>query len=376
MVIVFWTAACALAYVYLGYPLIAALTGSLVRRGVRQADHEPRVTIVIAAHNEEAAIGATLENKLTLDYPAAKVQIIVVSDASTDRTDSIVRELGGDRVRLLRQESRQGKTAALNRGARHATGDVLVFADANSMYAPDALHKLTRNFSDVSVGYVTGRLVYGTAAGSATARGCSLYMAYEHRLRVCETMLGSIVGVNGGIDAMRARLYTPMHPDQLPDLVLPLGVVRAGYRVVYEPEALLAEQALASPRAEYAMRLRVSLRALWTLFEWRELLRPRYGAFAWQLWSHKVLRYFAFVALAAMFVASCLAPGWLYRVSGGAMSGALVLALAGLVFERRGRSTWLLTVPYYFLLVNAAAAHAVFDFCRGRRRTVWAPRLG
>ena len=238
-------------------------------------------------------------NKLSQDYPPERLEVIVVSDGSTDRTDVIVRSLAEHsegRLKFLRQEPRQGKTQALNRAVPHASGDILVFADANSIYAPNALRALVRNFADPSIGYVTGKMIYTNLGGDGIGGGCSLYMRYENQLRALETKVGSVVGVDGGIDAVRRELYVPMRHDQLPDFMLPLSVVEQGKRVVYEPNAVLYESALAGVADEFQMRVRVALRALWVLYDKRQLFNPfRFPLFAWQLFSHKLLRYAAFL---------------------------------------------------------------------------------
>jgi cellulose synthase/poly-beta-1,6-N-acetylglucosamine synthase-like glycosyltransferase len=375
----FWALVGILFYTYAGYPLLAFALGGIRKRAVVKGPHEPTVTIIIAAHNEAAHIGGTIANKLDLDYPRAKLQIIVVSDGSIDGTDDIVRGYTSRGVVYLRQERRQGKTAALNLAATRASGEVLVFADANSMYASDVLRSLVRNFRDPGVGYVTGRLVYVTSSQHAVGMGSRAYMAYEDLLRRSETHIGSIVGVNGGIDAVRASLYQPMRADQLPDFVLPLSVVGRGYRVVYEPDAVLTEESLSTSRSEYRMRVRVALRAWCALADMRSLFSVRrHGLFAIQLFSHKALRYLAFVALPLCYAAALvLAPGSVfYQWVIGAGAVSLLLAAIGGVLERRGRSTPIVSIPYYFLLINAAAGHALIKFLWGERQTLWQPRLG
>jgi cellulose synthase/poly-beta-1,6-N-acetylglucosamine synthase-like glycosyltransferase len=156
--VVFWSCVVAIGFVYVGYPGVLAFVGIFINRGARKNDCEPSVSIVIAAHNEEAVIGATLANKLALDYPVGKREIIVVSDASTDRTEEIASMYCGAGVRLIIQRERAGKTAALNVAANAAGGEILVFSDANSMYRADTLRKLVRSFADPRVGYVTGRM--------------------------------------------------------------------------------------------------------------------------------------------------------------------------------------------------------------------------
>jgi cellulose synthase/poly-beta-1,6-N-acetylglucosamine synthase-like glycosyltransferase len=337
------------------------------------------VTIVIAAHNEERAIGETLRNKLALEYPRDRLDIVVVSDGSTDRTDEIVRGFASEGVRGIRQEPRQGKTAALNRAVAEARGEVIVFSDANSLYHRDAVRHLAANFTDPTVGYVTGRLSYLHDHGSAVGGGCSSYMRYEDALRRAESRLGSLVGVNGGIDAVRASVYRRMPPDEMPDLALPLLVIEQGYRVVYEPDALLHEEALTDARGEYRMRVRVALRALSTLAVHRRLLNPmRSGVYAVQLWSHKVLRYVAFIPFAGLLAANfALAPhGRFFLAALIAQSAGYAGALLGWRLDRRGRRSRLASTLFYFSLVNVAAAHACWKWLWGERRVVWNPRGG
>lgn len=368
----------AMFYVYVGYPAAAFALSRLLGRTVNKGPNEPHVTVIISAYNEERHIGRTIANKLGLDYPKDKLEIIVVSDASEDATDEIVKSFG-DRVRLIRQEPRQGKTAALNLAVPQARGEILVFSDANSIYAPEALRRLVENFADPEVGYVTGKMVYATNEGSLVGDGCTTYMKYENLLREWETLAGSIVGVDGGIDAVRKELYRPMRPDQLPDFVLPLAVVEQGYRVVYEPGARLVEEALKSGEDEYRMRVRVTLRALWALWDKRGLLNPwRSGLFAFQLLSHKVLRYLAIVFIVLAYVTNAL----LVR-RGRLLTGIFILqsmfhaaVVAGHLLERTGRPAGVLYIPYYFALINIAAGHALVKFLRGEKQVLWTPRKG
>ncbi len=367
----------AVVYVFAGYPLMVFILASIRRKDVRKREYYPSVSVVIAAYNEEACIERTIMNKLGLDYPTEKLEIVVVSDGSTDGTDDIVRRYAGERVLFLVQEKRSGKTAAINRAVAQAKGDIIIFSDANSLYAPDAVRKLVRNFYDESVGYVTGRLMYMNAGGEAMGKACSAYMRYEHFLWMNETRIGSIVGADGGIDAVRKSLFRPMRPDQLPDFVLPLLVVRQGRRVVYEPEAVLMEPALESGRDEYSMRVRVSLRALWAILDMKHLLIFRKtGLFAWQLWSHKVLRYLGPVFLMETYIGNALllSHGLAYRMF-FLFQTACYLAVALLVLFRR-KSSGLFYMIHYFVLLNAAAFHAFLQFLRGRKKVLWTPRKG
>jgi cellulose synthase/poly-beta-1,6-N-acetylglucosamine synthase-like glycosyltransferase len=366
-------------YVYIGYPLAAAALSRIIKRTVIKGNITPSVTILISAYNEEEAIGATIENKLALDYPAESIEVLVTSDGSTDRTDEIVSAFAHRNVRLLRQEPRAGKTSALNKEVPLASGEIIVFSDANSIYAPDALKKLVSNFADPSVGYVTGKMIYADPDGTPIGEGCSAYMKYENMLRSIETKLGSVVGVDGGIDAMRKSLYLPMNPDQLPDFVQPLKVVEQGYRVVYEPEALLWEHTLKDAGDEYRMRVRVSLRALWALYDMRKLLAPwRDLLFAWQLWSHKVLRYLCFVFLAVAYFSNALliGKGVLFQSVFVMQNSAYIAAIMAPLLEDRGLRSRILTFARYFLLLNVAAGHAFGKFIMGKKQVIWTPRKG
>jgi cellulose synthase/poly-beta-1,6-N-acetylglucosamine synthase-like glycosyltransferase len=375
----FWIFVIVGLYPYLIYPVLIALLGRVTKREVRRDDANlPQVTVITAAFNEQAHIAATVENKLRQDYPAEKLDIIVVSDASADRTDDIVREISArePRVQLLRNAARAGKTMGLNLAIPRARGEIVVFADANSIYRPDAIRMLVRNFADPQVGYVTGNMLYVDANGSLVGDGCSAYMRYENALRLAETRVGSIVGVDGGVDAIRRELYQPMRADQLPDFVTPLNVAEQGYRVVYEPAAVLTEDSLSEGSKEYRMRVRVSLRAFWALWDKRGLLNPfRYGLFAWQLWSHKLLRYLAFVPLAAAAVINwaLLDQGPVYAL---AAAGQVMFALACLA-AGKGLTHWApARYCFYFFLLNWASAVAFTRFLRGQKQVLWQPRVG
>lgn len=377
--LIFFSSLLVVLYVYAGYPLLVAGVGRVLNRRVRRAFVTPTVTVLIAAYNEEEVIAATVRNKLEQDYPAGSLEVLVVSDGSSDRTDEIVQGLADLRVSLLRQEPRAGKTSALNLAVSCAAGEIIVFSDANSIYAPDAVRQLVSNFADPEVGYVTGRMIYANPDGSTIGDGCTRYMKYENVLRAIETRIGSVVGVDGGIDAIRKELYIPMKADQLPDFVLPLRVVEQGFRVVYEPGAVLREPALRQAGDEYRMRVRVSLRAFWALFDMRRLLGVSVNPlFAWQLWSHKVLRYLCFVFLVLALVTNALL--WGRGIAYQTLLVAQALGYAGALvmpwLEARGCRCRLLNFARYFLLLNLAAAHACGKFILGKKQVLWTPRKG
>jgi cellulose synthase/poly-beta-1,6-N-acetylglucosamine synthase-like glycosyltransferase len=336
---------------------------------------------VISAFNEASHIEATVRNKLDQDYPHGLLDVMVVSDGSTDGTDQVLTRLAqhNPRIAFFRQEPRAGKTAALNWLLERARGEIIVFADANSMYRPDTVRRLVAPFADPEVGYASGRMLYVDPEGSLVGDGCTAYMRYENALRALESAVGSVVGVDGGVDAIRRALYRPMRPDQLPDFVLPLAVVEQGRRVVYAPEAVLEEETLTSEGAEYRMRVRVTLRALWALWDKRVLLNPlRFPLFSWQLTSHKLLRYLSFLPLAAAAVINwLLVPrGWIYGMLAAGQCCAALLALLARRGPPRLRGFFLARYCYYFLLLNWASAVALLRFLRGEKQMLWQPRTG
>jgi cellulose synthase/poly-beta-1,6-N-acetylglucosamine synthase-like glycosyltransferase len=384
MVFLFWASFFLLFYIYFGYPLAINAIAVLRPRPVdKSPEYQPSVSILIAAYNEAKDIEATLRNKLALDYPADLMEILVISDESDDGTDDIVKQVAQTApfpVRLYRQVPRQGKTAGLNTLRGHAKGDILLFSDANSEWDAHAVSALVSNFSDPAVGYVTGKMIYVHQDGSLVGDGCSAYMKYENWLRLQETLAGSVVGVDGGIDAMRKSLHQPLNADQLPDFVQPLKVVEQGYRVVYEPEALLKEEALTDGSSEFSMRVRVSLRALWALKDMKQLLNPAGDSlFAWQLASHKVLRYAAFLPMATLALAALyLAPlGGIYGLAAIGYVAFIILAWSGHKKEAGGESlSAIYSIPYYFMLLNFASYKACIAFFKGEKKVIWNPRKG
>jgi len=377
---IFILCVCWIAYVYIGYPILVFMLGKIINRQPRKSNYEPRVTILIPAFNEVEHIAETIENKLHLLYPKEKIEIIVISDESNDGTDDVVRAYSKQGVKLLRQVPRQGKTSGLNLAMSQASGDIVVFSDANSIYDKDALRNIVENFSDPKIGYVTGKMVYINSTGAIIGDGCGAYMRYENLIRKYESKLNSVVGVDGGIDAVRKKLYRPMNADQLPDFVLPLNVVEQGYRVVYEEQALLKEEALTNSNTEYKMRVRVSLRALWALLDKRALFNPiRFPLFSWELFSHKLLRYLVFIPQASLIVLNALliTAGTLYILFAVLQTLVYLFAYFGYLAEKNKVSApFYISLPHYFVVVNSAAAQAFFMFLRGKKVVLWKPRSG
>jgi cellulose synthase/poly-beta-1,6-N-acetylglucosamine synthase-like glycosyltransferase len=379
MELLFWLSTILVFYIYIGYPvLLRYLPKRPVVEGVA-ASGLPKVTILIPAYNEAAVIEKTIENKLSQDYPADLIQVIVISDESEDGTDEIVQTIAAkdSRVGLIRQVPRQGKTSGLNLAIPEAVGEIVIFSDANSHYQSNAVRQLVDCFNDPDVGYVTGKMVYVNEEGNVIGDGCSAYMKYENYLRSLEAKVSSVVGVDGGIDAIRKSLYQPMNADQLPDFVLPLKVVTQGKRVIFCENALLNEESLTNSQSEFRMRVRVSLRAYWAMWDMRHLFNPfSYGLFSLQITSHKLLRYLAFIPLFLALVSNGLitGEGWFYQLT--FVLQILFYSAAAFVSLNDGtRNRWL-GLANYFCLINVAAAMAFIKFIKREKIVMWKPRVG
>jgi cellulose synthase/poly-beta-1,6-N-acetylglucosamine synthase-like glycosyltransferase len=377
--LLFWLSGLLVAYIYVGYPILLKY---LPKRPVRFSNDEnyyPKVTVLIPAFNERQVIQGTILNKLQQNYPSDKLQIIVISDESEDGTDEIVAQLAATNpaISLVRQSPRQGKTAGLNLAMPQAEGEIIIFSDANSHYQPDAIKQLVNCFNDDEVGYVTGKMVYVNSDGSLIGDGCSAYMKYENHLRALETEISSVVGVDGGVDAIRKSLYQPMNPDQLPDFVLPLKVVTQGKRVIYCDRALLNEESLSTSQSEFRMRVRVSLRAYWAMYDMKHLFNPsKYGIFSLQLLSHKLLRYLAFIPLLIVFISNGFITGNGLFYSSTFLLQILFYGVAAFVALNDGTKNKFFGLAHYFCLINIASAMAFIKFIKREKIVLWKPRVG
>ena len=369
---VFWTAIGLIVYVYAGYPALVFVLAHLRPRPVRAAPHLPSVSFIIAAYNEEAAIAAKLDNTLALDYPADRLEVIVASDGSRDRTEDVVRGRAGERVRLLALEGRNGKTIAQNRAVEIARGEILVFSDATTVYRADTVRALVAPFADPEVGCVAGWVVMGVEA--AIHKGRSAYADYEQWLRRYESLVHSILGASGAAYAVRRRLYTPLAGDVISDMAQVVKVVEQGHRAVLAEEAVVYEPAEGrSVREELERRTRIITRGLRGQYALRRFFDPRrHPWFCFQVLSHRLLRWAIPVFLAIAFVANLALIGRpIYRLL---FAGQLSLYLAAAVawaLERRNIRLPGLVIPLYFCVVNLAPVLAVRAIWRGERKVVW-----
>lgn len=374
---VFWLSVTALFYTYVGYPLLLIIVSRLCGREVRVAEWTPFVSVIITAYNEERDLAAKLENTLALDYPKDKIEIIVASDCSSDRTDEIARSFAAQGIRLHRQTERLGKTAAQNAAVEIARGEIILFSDATTLYQPNVLRVMMPSFADSNVGCVAGKLIYVDPAQSSVGQGARSYWGYETFLKRHESHIGSLIGVSGCLYAVRRNAYVPLYNEACSDFLIATKMVEQGLRTIYEPEAICTEETNNQTNKEMRMRVRVITQTYTDLWRHRQIMNPWHsGFYAVQLLSHKVMRYMVPVFLLLLLIASSLLAlhSWFYA---GIFAGQLccyAAALLSWLLERTGRrSSRLLALPQYFVLANAASLIAFYKFLRGERYARWEP---
>ena len=352
----FWASLGALVWTHAAYPLAAAAGARLRARRVRSDDaFEPTVSVIVTAYNEEAVIERRLENLLALDYPADKLELVVASDASDDRTDELAGRFA-PRVRLVRCP-RGGKVAAQNHAVAQTSGELVAFSDANATWAPDALRKLVRNFADPDVAYACGRLRLERADGSNRE---GAYWRYELWLRESESRLDSVTGGNGSIYAVRRTDYVDVDPRFGHDLSFPYLMVQRGRRAVYEPEAVAFEKPTPTNETEYRRKVRM-FEHCWLIVGRGRMLRRLRPVYLAELVSHRHLRYASGI-LHLVLLGSSIAlvgEGTIYVVALGLQLGVLAAAAVGV------------GLPRYYVLVTWATVVALWNALRRGVPATW-----
>lgn len=380
MTVLLWTviaiAVALVLYAYAGYPALLALVGRRRERPPATADL-PVISIVVPAYNEAHQMRSLLDSLLSIDYPAEKRQILVVSDASTDGTDEIVRELADRGIELLRMAERVGKTAAENASCAYLRGDVIINTDASTRMHPQAIRALVAQFADPTIGVASCRDVSVAHVDGDVNAGESGYVGYEMWVRDLETRAGGIVGASGCLYAIRAELHRSPLPEALSrDFAAALVAREHGLRAVSVSDALCYVPRASSLRREYRRKVRTFTRGVGTLVHKRHLLNPfRYGVFAWMLFSHKCCRWLVpwagVLAFGALSAAAVTEPWARPIVGAGALLGAL--AYIGWVWPEETKSPRLLAVLAYLAAGNIAVLYACIRALRGDLSARWEP---
>lgn len=368
--IIFWSCAACVLYTYVGYPVLLALLARLFPRPWHTGPFAGRVTLIVAAHNEDQAIARRLE-EMTGQLRAANVDgdIIVVSDGSTDGTAVVARGYTKERVSVLELPERVGKAAALSRACAQAGGDVLVFADTRQVWAPDALARLLENFADPAVGAVSGELM--VQGGAGVMEGVSLYWRFEKWLRKRESQLHSTVGVTGAISAVRRVLFRTIPTGTiLDDVYWPLQVALQGKRVVFDGRARAYDRLPDRTGDEFRRKVRTLSGNFQLLWRVPLALLPGRSPIWLQFLSHKLLRLAAPWALLGLLVTSLLLSGAVYEIALGVQGFCYALALLGLMTPL-GKRMRLAGAAGSFLVLNAAAWLAFWVWISGRASRSW-----
>jgi cellulose synthase/poly-beta-1,6-N-acetylglucosamine synthase-like glycosyltransferase len=388
-----------LVYLYVGYPAFLQVLALVRPRPVLRDTVTPSVTVLVPAHNEVAVIEEKVRNTLASDYPPERLEVLVISDGSTDGTVERVRRIaadlrkawtlgpGGDRARPPRVRvldlPRMGKGRALNEGAAAANGEILVFTDANVSLLPDALRELVANFADPRVGAVCGDKRYRSgraAAGGGTARGEGLYWRYDRWVKRLESRVGSAFASDGALHAVRWELYRPIrNPASADDMAISMPVVLQGYRLVYEPRARVVEAAPHDPAGEFRRKIRVTNHSMRALLDLGPALWGS-GFYSVQLLSHKFLRHLSPLFLAGVLGGSALGARtgdpWMELLFAAQLL-FYALAIGGYLLRRsEAGSRTTLAAPYHFALIQLAALAGIASLVQGRRPVTWTPRGG
>jgi cellulose synthase/poly-beta-1,6-N-acetylglucosamine synthase-like glycosyltransferase len=364
----FWGGTALIAYTYFGYAGWLWLRSRWRRKEVQRDSYLPLVSIVMVVHNEERVLRRKLENLLTLDYPDELMQLVVVSDGSTDRTNVILHEHSSSpRVNVVLNQLSRGKASGLNDAFKLAQGDIVVFTDARQEIEPCAPRLLLENFADPRVGCVSGELMLGNPEAGEAGEGIGVYWRVEKQIRELESIAGSVVGATGALYAMRRNLLVPLPPEMiLDDVYLPMQVVRQGFRVVFDARARVWDGADLGTEQEFARKVR-TLSGNYQLLQLAPWLLSGGNPIRFEFVSHKLLRLVAPLALAGILIASLVLRAPVYRLALALQVAFYGLSLLAVAKLKKGPVARMADAAFTFVVLNTAAVVAFVNFVSGRK---------
>ncbi len=368
MAVGFWICIGIVAYTYVGYPILLLVLAAIGRRPVAKRYESQALSVVLAVKDEEINVKARIENLLAQDYPDDLVEIVVVSDGSTDRTVEIARTFEGERVKVVELASATGKSGALNHGVAAASHPIIVFCDARQRFAENVFAELVAMFGDERVGAVSGELIIEPRAGGDVGEGVGMYWRYEKLIRRKESQIDSVVGATGSIYAIRRELFRELAPHTLlDDFLVPMRIVLAGYRVVFVRSARAYDLASQSSSQEFARKVRTLAGNFQAVAMEPSLVNPLRNRVFFQFVSHKLLRLLVPYLCIAALVMCALAGGWFYS---SLFAAQLLFYLLGLVGSQ-GVGGPIARLAWTFIVLNAAAVAALWVFATRREKNVW-----
>jgi len=367
----FWIGAGLVFYAYVGYAAGLWIWSRLSPKPVRRGTNQPPVSVVMVVRNEESTLPRKLRNLMGLDYPADRIEFVVASDGSTDKTVEILLEAAKDgRFHVLVSAEPKGKAYRLNEALGVATGEIAFFVDARQEIEPEALRLLVENFADSTVGCVSGELMLGHATSGEAEKGMGIYWRIEKKIRELESASGSVVGATGALYAARTSLLLPIPPETiLDDVLLPLGVARRGGRVVFDGRARAWDDPDLGAKREFRRKVR-TLTGNYQLLQIAPWVLGGENPLRLRFLSHKLLRLAVPFALATLLVASVAVPEPWYRAAFGLQLAFYALSLFALSKRKRGPVTRVANVALTFIVLNTAAVVAFANFVT-RRKEVW-----
>lgn len=373
--IIFWLSFSLCLSTYFLYPLVIGIVGIITPFRVKKKHRSPFISVIIPAFNESKHIAQKIQNTLETNYPGDKMEILVGSDGSTDETASIMQALENEQVVFFDFKENRGKTAVQNDLVNQAKGEVLIFTDAASFVSPDAFQALVDNFNDSHVGCAAGCMLFLDTDTNLTTKSQGLYWRYESKIRELESRIGALVGVDGPLYAVTPDCYVPLGANMISDLLTPLLVIEKGKKVVFEPKAEVYEEPTAKTIQEFKTRRRITLRGLVGLSTHNYLINPLiHPVLSFQIFFHKALRWsVGFLWLANMISCALLSKHLMFLILLSGHFLFLFLALLGWFTSHKGTTCRILTVPYYFCLVNLAATMGIIDFVRKKQMVSWKP---
>lgn len=370
----FWLSILLLFYTYVGFTVLLIIKATLFPKPYKSEETFPTVSMIIAAYNEADGIEAKIKNCLELDYPDERLEVIIASDGSEDATNDIVERYASDNIKLLALP-RTGKAGALNAAVAQATGEILVFSDANSMYGKDAIIALSRPFADETVGGVAGDQRYLKSQKDMDNAGERGYWDFDRYLKEMESRGGHVISATGAIYAIRRSLFGEVVEGVTDDFYTSTRVIIQGYRLVFAGDAAAYEYVTKSQKREFGRKTRVMTRGLYSVIENRELLNPfKHGFYALQLFTHKVLRRLMYIPFIIIFLSNIFlfSSGLFYQLTMLGQIAFYGMALVGWFLERRGVSLpKILSLPTFFCMVYWAALVASWNVIRGHRIRRW-----